>query len=452
LDVATADRLLFYAPIDEPPEWRRQRESGAMARPLFDFYDQIRYSCRSHDPGTTEHSLAVSLGIGIEELPVIIVTTDPRSNEYLALRTSKEYVRRQLLMLAELSQEIPSIRDRRDQPRTDWLTPHELRRRGLDLCDGAFTPEMSESLAGVLHQVLSLSLTRERDRGTALYAQASCREALDQLHRKIGHARLAVRALGEGGPDPGEEERIGKLFTLHEQLATYVAQLSDQESQQDSPDRRAPEGWDPESIQWVRLGDRVRATLGDRSGTLVACPDPTDFSPAAVCWSKAFEAELNHSLGHWVRQILGVCLPPYYGKYQEGVRAVFTGGDGRFSVDFNRRRHPGHAAWSPPELGALQGPVAYYMKHHPVQPLPAKKWKLLAEKWDAIRRVRNDVCHPYQVNQDRAKLIREAIRALRDDSVLQGLASLKGRLRGCAPESEPPAGTGGRARWWRFWK
>src|SRR5262249_17730006 len=55
LDLATADRLLFYAPIDEPPEWRLQRESCPIAKSLFDFHDVIRYACRSDDLRGTEH-------------------------------------------------------------------------------------------------------------------------------------------------------------------------------------------------------------------------------------------------------------------------------------------------------------------------------------------------------------------------------------------------------------
>src|SRR5262249_11280542 len=65
LDIATADRLLFYAPVDEPPEWRRQRQADGVGRPLFRFYDFIRYPCRSNDPQTTAHSLAVSLGLDL---------------------------------------------------------------------------------------------------------------------------------------------------------------------------------------------------------------------------------------------------------------------------------------------------------------------------------------------------------------------------------------------------
>jgi hypothetical protein len=182
-----------------------------------------------------------------------------------------------------------------------------------------------------------------------------------------------------------------------------------------------------------------------------------------------------------VREILGVRLPPYYGKVQEGVAAVFTGGDGRFRVDFNRPRRPGQPAWRPPELGLLQGPVAHFMKHHPTQPLSGPHWRSLAGKWEAIRQVRNDVCHPYPVSQERATVIRAALRDLQDEAVFEHLVRLKRHLRGDAPGGEGPpppppvrrtsapagpaqprttAVTGRegpaqparKARWWQFWK
>jgi hypothetical protein len=85
----------------------------------------------------------------------------------------------------------------------------------------------------------------------------------------------------------------------------------------------------------------------------------------------------------------------------------------------------------------LQGPVGYYMKHHPTRPMPVDKWALLSEKWEVIRQIRNDVCHPYPVPRDRARGIRDALRDLADQSVFQSLASLKARLRGHAfPQGE----------------
>jgi hypothetical protein len=99
-------------------------------------------------------------------------------------------------------------------------------------------------------------------------------------------------------------------------------------------------------------------------------------------------------------------------------------------VDFNRRRHAAESIWKPLELGVLQKPVAHYMNHHSPHPLPAEKWKSLSEKWELIRQIRNDVCHPYSVTQDRAKVIREALRELDEQAVFQELGSLKARLRG----------------------
>jgi hypothetical protein len=183
-----------------------------------------------------------------------------------------------------------------------------------------------------------------------------------------------------------------------------------------------------------------------------------------VCWTKAFEAEIQHSLGHWVRGLLGIELPRYFGKVQEGVTAIFASSDGSFQLDFNRRRRPGADEWKPPELGPLQGPVRYYLKQQPDAPLDEAGQRKLFGAWETVRLVRNDVCHAYTVPHDRAAVVRRTIQELEEALVLRNLVRLKAHLRGDPPEARedtstwasapppaPPAEAGGR-RWWQFWR
>jgi hypothetical protein len=458
LDVATADRLLFYAPIDEPPEWRGQRESCQVARSLFDFHDFVSYSCRSHDPRGTEHALAVTLGIDLQELPAIVLTTDPRSSDYLVLRTSREHVRQQLVGLGDLAQDITPIRDRHGDATGHRLTLEALRDKRLDACGGLTSPELLDNLADALHQVLSMALVKAEDPGHAYYAQSTSFEVLHKLRQQIDQARRALRAVGDARNDAEDSHGSSKVFQLCERLATYIAMAkSDLVHGSSGSDR--PGGWDADSLRWLLLGDRVKRVLDGSGQEHRRGGDAVDYSPAAVCWCKAFEAELGYSLAHWVREILGVQLPPYYGKVQEGVQAVFSSSDGRFSVDFNRRRRSGDDAWKPPELGVLQGPVFHYFKHQESAPVEQAKRRLLQEKWETIRQVRNEVCHPYPVNRERAILIREALDELNRQSVLSNLVRLKRQLKGEPDEPDPGASaapadpTPGVSRpWWKFWR
>jgi hypothetical protein len=479
LDVATADRMLFYAPIDEPPEWRQQRENCQIAKSLFDFHDVIRYSCRSQDPRGTEHALAVTLGIDLQELPAIILTTDPRSSEYVVLRTSKDHVRQQLVALGDFAQDISSIRDRAENAMGYHLTLQELRQKRLDACGGAASPELIDSLAEALHQVLSVALVNEKDMGHVYHAGYSSFRVLEKLRHQIDHARKALRVIEAAQNDAEDPQEPLRVFQLYERLAVYMA-LAESDLSPSCPGSDTPDGWDAGSIRWLILGDRVEQVLGRTGSDYRPQSEPTDYSPAAVCWSKAFEAELNYSLAHWVREILGIQLPSYYGKVQDGIQAVFSSSDSRFRVDFNRRRGMDEDAWKPPELGLLQGPVYYYFKHQQPAPLEEAKQRILREKWEEVRQVRNDVCHPYPVNRERANLIRQALCELNRQSVLSKLVRLKRRLRGEPEESQPtaiqaadspegsrvaserltaeapkssgdPAGAGKRP-WWKFWK
>jgi hypothetical protein len=83
--------------------------------------------------------------------------------------------------------------------------------------------------------------------------------------------------------------------------------------------------------------------------------------------------------------------------------------------------------------------VYYYFKHQPPAPLEEAKQQILREKWEFVRQVRNDVCHPYPVNRERANVIRKALSELNRESVFSNLVRLKWRLRGESENAEPSA-------------
>jgi hypothetical protein len=503
LDIATADRLLFYAPVDEPPRWRQQRTGREASHALLEFHDFINYSCQSKDPPGTQHALAVTLGLELHDLPALVLTTDPQRADFVVLRTCADHIRQQLLALGDLAQDITPIQERTDDGAAYRLVPGDLRRRGLDLCAGIYTPELVGTLAEALHQVLSVALIHEGDMGHRHYASQSVRKLLTVLREKLEGARGAVRSAGGPGAEDTPDGEDDQTWHLLERLACYLPLLAGEGTVATTTD--VPEGWDAQSSRWVRLGDQVeriiavlphqsflnldpsfplslqvalrkRAFLdqnphlretvvggGQTVGRQDTGPD-ADFSPAAVCWTKAFEAEMQHSLGHWVRGLLGIELPRFFGKVQEGVNAVFSSTDGTFKLDFNRRRRPGEDHWKPPELGPLQGPVRYYLQHRPPPPLDEASQRKLFGAWETVRQVRNDVCHAYAVPHDRATLVRQTIQELERAHVLDELARLKARLRGDSPMAKgaeatraalttPALPTKARMkRWWQFWK
>jgi hypothetical protein len=499
LDLATADRLLFYAPVDEPPQWREQRTGHEASHALLQFHDFINYSCHSKDPPGTQHALAVTLGLELHDLPALVLTTDPQRADFVVLRTCADHIRRQLLALGDLAQDITPIQERTGDGAAYRLDPGDLRRRGLDLCAGIYSPELVESLAEALHQVLSMALTHGGDRDHQYYASQSVRRLLEGLRAKLERARRAVRSTGGPGPGDAPDGEDDPTWHLLERLACYLPLLAGEGTVSTTTD--VPGGWDAQSSRWVRLGDQVEELLAGLPHQSFLDLDPflqesrrhraflklnphhreavrgvvpaagqqdtgpvADFSPAAVCWTKAFEAEMQHSLGHWVRGLLGVELPRYFGRVQEGVNAVFSNSDGTFKVDFNRRRRPGDDDWKPPELGPLQGPVRYYLQHQAPAPLDEASQMTLFGAWETVRQVRNDVCHAYAVPQDRATLVRRVIRELEEAHVLDDLARLKARLRGDSPAAkgskathavmtpQAPRAEATPKRWWQFWR
>jgi hypothetical protein len=311
------------------------------------------------------------------------------------------------------------------------LDVSDLRRRGLDVCQGASAPELTDSLAEALHKVLSF-VVANTDPHFARRAADSARHALAELLKRIERARNAVRLLGSNEPEEESEER-SKLLHLQECLATWLG-LRDPDPAL-GPRLEAPDGWDPEPARWLELGDRVARLLTVPRSDLPSLSPEADYSPATVCWAKAFEAELNLSLGHWIRELLGVTLPPYFGKFQDGVHAVFR--QGGFQVDFNRRQRADEDAWRALELGRLHKPVAHYLQHRPEPPLPPERQPSLLQAWETVRLVRNDACHPHAVSRSRATLLRDTLAGLERSLILRDLVRLKMRLRGAASPPVP---------------
>jgi hypothetical protein len=259
LDLATADRLLFYAPVDEPPHWREQRTGREASHALLEFHDFINYSCQSKDPPGTHHALAVTLGLELHDLPALVLTTDPQRADFVVLRTCADHIRRQLLALGDLAQDITPIQERTDAGAAYRLDPGDLRRRGLDLCAGIYSSELVETLADALHQVLSVALTHEGDWGHRHYASQSVRQLLEGLRAKLERARGAVRSAGGPGAGDTPDGEDDQTWHLLERLACYLPLLAGEGTVSTTTD--LPGGWDAQSSRWVRLGDQVERLL-----------------------------------------------------------------------------------------------------------------------------------------------------------------------------------------------
>lgn len=390
LDAGTGEKMLFFALVDEPPGWRRTLAErwGEAARSLLETY---RVGLKLDDRRWTAQTVATLLGVDARSLPAIVLTADPRSKDTLLLPTSAERVGQQLLRLGGTADRLPSLRRHQGA----LLEEDLVRELGpMDLLQ----VHLEESLSAVLYDGLAPGLIgQHRDHARIAVADA------------LAAHWTNVAAIRENGLAASQADVAALIHTELERLAVLVPK---QVGRRDAPLGSA--GWEGESQRWFALGDHVVAFL--RANL------EQDYSPAAVCWAKAFERELGLSIGHWLRWEAGILLPPYFDKHQPGVDGRLAVGNG--AIDFNRKGKSD--LWSAPAMDPMRRAFKEKRSSLPSRLLRAED---LLREWKTIQDHRNHVCHPYAVSSEIASAIRKAVEALGGHGVLGELGAIKTSLR-----------------------
>jgi hypothetical protein len=153
-----------------------------------------------------------------------------------------------------------------------------------------------------------------------------------------------------------------------------------------------------------------------------------DYTPTVICLAKVFEKEINLSLVHWVRNRLGIKLPPFFNRYEPGKEALFTP---QFTnsrpIDFNQQRD---GDWQPPALGESELVCRSFGRVKRLQDWNLRQWNRLLGGWHVIRVTRNRAAHTEFVFGDVAIQLGKTLDKFAAQGIFQQMFRLKAKYRG----------------------
>lgn len=409
LDRSTGPDLLFFALSAPSAEWREQARARPYMRALSN--NHVRKGLPVPRSSLEVQALVTSLGLSPGDLPCILVTTDLSSPRFRRLPTCKEHFQRQLEALAARAGAVPCG--------GGVVDPLDAVLQGLDLCGQADTHRRELGLAEALCEVLAAcSLYSPQNEECLRIAEERVRESLRRIQQDVA-ARQPPAQRSLFGPPPGGEPDEDLLRQL-ERAVVLLASLGGRGSKSEPVGVaviRSPEGVEPGSERLFETAKLVHAALA-RSDT------DWDWSPLAICLSKAFETEADLSLGQWARNELSSDRPEYCKALDKDEFTVIIRDN--FEVRVGK-----HAFM----LGGLLAVIGKLTAHGRLVPVPQFEggWSQHAAIWEKFRELRNRSAHTGQVDRGVADQMIGLHHTMLDNGGWPGLVALKRGMQAQLP-------------------
>ena len=401
LDHTSGDKLLFFALVDPPEEWLRYARGRSYHRLPFEA-EQLynpRNAITSTDRSITAFSLAKSLDIPYDSLPCLVITPNFSSHCFTWVRTDPWYVSGQINELGYIAS--------RERIHSDPSSLQRIAAR-IDPCEGSRTKPLEVSLAKALADVLSFIIEPDNSE-----IRERVQNAITELANDMRVLKEEIEKRASLGPDH-LEELYSQLDDLCEKIALFLSHLN-------SGSNSHLNDFIEIDTKLLEVDSRIILKTSHMLNDWLA-RSPTriiDYTPVTLCLAKVFEREINLSVGHWLRQDLGIKLPRYFNKYQPATKAILQATEG--AIDFNRRKDN---KWEPPPIGAsrraynLKADQMVHWLHLPIQ-------QGFSEHWKTIQNERNDAAHTRVMNERSVCNIQNSLNNLSRIGVFEALYEMK---------------------------
>ena len=447
--------IFVFAPVDPPPSWfnadfRRLELSDSIRVATNLTPDVAIVSKSTKSRSITASSFATDLNIRHRELPCLIATPDLASQHVTILPTHSRTVNEQISALSQVA------RRHRD---TLWIRGdlHGPLRQ-VELSGRHRNAILGEPVARMVSHQQSLVLATDEGhphhRDAHSDAKARCLNA-QEAQRRLRWQLASLHDLKERLDDADQQDQLRystdamarDIEILCDTVFWALAQLSP------SLARPTCSTWtfpkldrsllEEESRRIVESAQLAYDTL--QSG-LISRPD---FHPIVVALSRVFEAEVNLSIVHWIRDVLGIEMPDYFDRFRpprrESDKFVFD--TVRFNASWERADDPN--IWAPPSIGqvhrvcetldgkpsrGLSDDEKSKLKKYQIpwermkEPIP---WKTLKTGWRDIAVRRNYAAHDFKAGEEQDVIeVRNTIDSLAAVDVFRHLYDLKVRFSG----------------------
>jgi uncharacterized protein with HEPN domain len=161
-----------------------------------------------------------------------------------------------------------------------------------------------------------------------------------------------------------------------------------------------------------------------------------DYTPAGICFAKAFENEINLSIVHWIRQKLGVTLPDFYNQFDTNLGDDIGHVPDNINVKnprkiyFNKKDQKSDK-WIAPGMNESQICFQSIIINENANPLLFDDTKIKASltQWSKIGSIRNSIAHTYLVDATTIYSIIAAFKELNRLEFFSKAYVLKNQLR-----------------------
>jgi hypothetical protein len=419
LDHSTGQNLLFFALTNPPERWRNRASQRDYYKQLSRFYNQqegdlFGKPIITKDTAETAFTLANTLKIPSEMLPVIVVTNDFRNNDFRWFKTSEHYVEKQLNELGFLAYDCPEVK-------YNWQLAENFFNEyqdNFDLCNATEADKTLDSVAKALSDALSFMVIVNRNED-------------NQYNNALTQAKSAMQTLQSTLKRMKKINNSGRYAItdrdLFEQLNLNIANflgILNAEKVNSLDDFLAIERLylEDDTFQMLVTAKKVLDLFERKDWNvqrILGQDEKYDYTSVGICLTKLFEREINLSLVHWIRKELGIHLPVFFNKFDNTVyNASYVpnniGLRNPRPIDFNKRKYSTDR-WVAPGIGesklCFSSMVSNPLYSSNLNLFSANEINNLIPRWEKIADLRNTCAHTELINR---QVVEQIIRLLRE--------------------------------------
>lgn len=444
LNYLTGNDFLFFCIIDPPVRPKPENKNNIFGAWEPDKLLSPKNAYFTNEESINAYSLAQSLGIEYNSLPVIILTKDFQSKTFRSIKTNADYLEFQLKEVGFFCSQQEIINNELNSSNFNSLI------KTIDLCGGNEFGKLSKSLAVKLTDFLSFIISNtnsnesikaknQREKVFQSYYQLkeNSSEIIDFERRNLemlGHLANVSNSLfkpdnSQTPPYAAEDKDFNNYLKTDESISHSDFDIDCGYLEEDTLDLADIEN---ESKIILKTYNKIAPYFSRILSQMnINENKDIDYSPLAISIGKIFEIEVNLSIVQWVRKYLNIEMPEFYNKYKTDSKEYKITPSINFtlnprSVDFNK----GHNnKWLPPGIGESELVLKTMFQQGVYPNIGNDDFEIFLKNWSIIRKYRNKSAHNNVLSFDDYHQMEKSFLDLQKGHKFKEMVKLKNSLK-----------------------
>lgn len=421
LDYLTGSNFLFLGLTDPPHKWIEKNK-----RDYFGIWDLDKLlnplnAYTTDDEGITAFTIAKSIGIEYDQLPVIILTNNLQFNQFRIIKTCSQHLEKQLTEIGYFcSQKGIFFNLEHDYEFNQLIAT-------INLCGEASHIHSEETLAKVLSDFLSFIVAGNDHSRDKQAAENHAHTVIQKFLEKVSFQRDTVRI---------EQLRLallGHLSNLSICNSTDSALKIDNRCEHESS--IILKTFNKVFPFFEEINNEVSNSyhIKERALRNKSSNNELDYSILIISLCKIFEIEINLSVVHWIRNNLKIEMPDYFKRYKNVSFPYLLSPSHEYTfdtpkpIDFNKRGKCN--IWIAPGLGESLLITKTLASRGEIPPEINNIGEFIM-KWSTLKNFRNLATHTQSLNEKNFQTVYTTFTALNDTGKFTEMNNLKLKFKG----------------------